>query len=226
MFDVLSGEKCLEPQLLELYTSPPNHRCKLREDKLLTFLVLIPALMLLIDLLVKNPTCPYFFWYETIVNSYADYLARVSWLLKSRSPVKGVTFSRLYTTKTVRGCSNQHRWASELKSFEQRHSWPIPNLSFFCKRALPKLRRKRLEFTPHRKKKARWGSFNLEKILNAQYCKQNQAFCKEIPDVSCEFWQRKEMGKKEFTGARGGGGAGGRAFLRVHLISYLAHSWP
>lgn len=61
LFDVLSGEKCLEPQLLELYTSPPNHRCKLREDKLLTFLVLIPALMLLIDLFVKNPTCPYFF---------------------------------------------------------------------------------------------------------------------------------------------------------------------
>lgn len=64
LFDVLSGEKCLEPQLLELYTSPPNHRCKLREDKLLTFLVLIPALMSLIDLFVKNPTCPYFFWYE------------------------------------------------------------------------------------------------------------------------------------------------------------------
>ena len=159
---------------------------------------------------------------KTIVNSYADYLARVSWLLKSRSPVKGVTFSRLYTAKTVRGCSNQHRWASELKSLEQMHSWPIPNQSLFRKRALPKLRRRRLEFTPHRKKDARWGTFNLEKILNAQYCKQNQALCKELPDVSWEFWQ-KEM-KWERRNLRARGGSGGRAFLRVRLISYLAHS--
>lgn len=43
-----------------------------------------------------------------------------------------------------------------------------------------------------------------------------------------ETSERKKRDGKEGIYARkgGGGGAGGRAFLRVRLISYLAHSWP
>ena len=38
--------------------------------------------------------------------------------------------------------------------------------------------------------------------------------------------RKKRDGKEGIYARKGGGGAGGRAFLRVRLISYLAHSWP
>ena len=38
--------------------------------------------------------------------------------------------------------------------------------------------------------------------------------------------KEKKWERRNLRARGGGGGAGGRAFLRVHLISYLAHSWP
>lgn len=42
--------------------------------------------------------------------------------------------------------------------------------------------------------------------------------------IYLENSDKKKRNGKEGIYARGG--AGGRAFLRVRLISYLAHSWP